>query len=168
MYKLLNSTFMSLLELPLLESSNSKADFIGLATNIEMFLSSWIFHFFFPHCKNRHTVISIKDTILRSRAVSSTLKRTYRLRKCRISIALTVPAHLLVAKLQNTFELFGFSYMKTVFGESVQTNIYGLEVFICWQNRHYIMRSNLATSSLTGNLKNLHVLLPEDFSFLSL
>jgi len=39
MYKLLNSTFMSLLEIPLLESSNSKADFIVLATNIEMLLS---------------------------------------------------------------------------------------------------------------------------------
>ena len=63
MYKLLNSTFMSLLEIPLLESSNSKADFIVLATNIEMLLSCWIFHFFFRHCKNRHPDISIKDTI---------------------------------------------------------------------------------------------------------
>lgn len=38
-YKLLNSTFMALLELRLLESGNSRADFIVLATNIEMFLS---------------------------------------------------------------------------------------------------------------------------------
>lgn len=62
MYKLLNCTFMFLLELLLLESSNSKTDFIVLAVNIEIFLSCWSFHFFFPHCKNRDFDISIKDT----------------------------------------------------------------------------------------------------------
>lgn len=104
MYKLLNSTFMSLLELMLLESGNSRADFIVLATNIEMFLSCWILYFFFPCCKNQHPDIAIKDTTKHN----CVLCIKDRVMKCRTSISLTVPAHLLVAKLQNTFKFWGF------------------------------------------------------------
>lgn len=73
----------------------------------------------------------------------STLKRTYRLMKCRISISLAASAHILVAKLQNTFKCFVFSYIKTAFGKSAQTNICGWVFFICSQNRHYIIKIEL-------------------------
>lgn len=44
--------------------------------------------------------------------------------KCRISISLTVPANLLVAKPQKTFKFLGFSYMKTSIEENFkQTSV---------------------------------------------
>lgn len=109
---------MSLLELLLLKSGNSRTDFIVLATNIKKFLSCWIFYFFFPCCK-KHPDISVKYTSQHN----CTLCIKDRIVKCRISISLTVPACLLVAKVQNRFKFLGFSYMKTSFGENVQTNI---------------------------------------------
>lgn len=152
MYNLLNSTFISLLELLLLESGNSKADFIVLATNIKKSLSCWIFYFFFPCCK-KHPDISIKYTTQHN----CVLCIKDRIMKCRISISLTVPAHLLVAKVQNTFEFLGFSHMKTSFGENVQTNTRGWQIFFVYRTDTTSWGSNLSTSSLTGNLKTLHV-----------
>lgn len=162
MHKLLNSTFMSFLELLLLESGNSRADFIVLATNIKKFLSCWIFYFFFPCCK-KHPDISIKDTTQHN----CVLCIKDRIMKCRISIPPTVPAHHLVAKVQNTFEFWGFSYMKTSSRENVQTNICGWEIFFVYWTDTTSWGSNLSTSSFTGNLKIFACLVvPWGFAFL--
>lgn len=115
-----------------------------------MFLSCWIFYFFFPCCKNQHPDTSIKDTTQHN----CVLCIKDRVMKCRTSISLTVPAHLLVAKLQNTFKFGGVSYMKAFFWGNVQTNICGWEVLFVYRTDTTSQGSNLPISSLTGNLKN--------------